>query len=153
MKEGFPSLICATCIERLRIAYDFRNVCLQSDQTLQKYGPVNLDDSVKHSRLLSTPTKFEFVTCANGQSSEIVSMNGETQNSEYLHLKQFLDSEVDLPKSEHIVGDSPSASPDTSIADSFLNENGLDPIRTKAQMEQTIETLQVNQFFRFLVYD
>ncbi|KRT80264.1 zinc-finger associated domain containing protein, partial [Oryctes borbonicus] len=37
LKEDFTQLICSTCVDKLRIAYDFRILCLQSDNTLQQY--------------------------------------------------------------------------------------------------------------------
>ncbi|KRT80182.1 zinc-finger associated domain containing protein [Oryctes borbonicus] len=37
-KEYVPSLICGMCIDKLRIAYDFQTICLQSDRAFQLQG-------------------------------------------------------------------------------------------------------------------
>lgn len=101
LKEGLPSLICPACIERLRIAYDFRNSCLQSDQTLQRYMN-QLQEEVKQtsaSRSLMTPTKFEF-SMSSGSQDSISNTTEDAQNGEYLPLKHFLDNDEDISKTE-----------------------------------------------------
>jgi KRAB domain-containing zinc finger protein len=98
-KEGLPSLICATCIERLRVAYDFRNICLQSDHTLHRYISHLQEDSKQNlgARPLTTPTKFDFAIPTTTQDDIPISVE-EPQNAEYLHLKHFLDNDEDLAK-------------------------------------------------------
>lgn len=112
-KEGLPSLICATCIERLRVAYDFRNICLQSDQTLNRYI-THLQEENKQSlggRLLNSPTKFDFAISTTTQD-EIPIIVEEPQNAEYLHLKHFLDNDEDLKNDSLEVSRSQSTSPE-----------------------------------------
>lgn len=126
IKEGLPSLICGTCIERLRIAYDFRIVCLQSDHTLNRYIS-HLDDTKQNvnivGRSLMTPTKFEFGLQTS--NNEVIPMIGEEpQNAEYLHLKHFLDNDEELTKSENLVDTtaSRSSSPDDAQTGTSLSK-------------------------------
>lgn len=118
MKEGYPSLICSTCIERLRVAYDFRLVCLQSDHTLSKYLEhlsINNKQKIISERPLSTPTKFEFPTSSTQSRNSPV--NDECQqNVEYLHLKHFLDSDDEISRSETLLSKDTSRfnSPDST---------------------------------------
>ncbi|KAK4886553.1 hypothetical protein RN001_002824 [Aquatica leii] len=127
MKEGLPSLICTTCIERLRVAYDFRSVCLQSDNTLQRYIS-HLQDEAKQTingqRPLTTPTKFDF-GIPNSASDNLPCIIEEPQNAEYLHLKHFLDNDEELTKSENLVDTtSRSTSPDSNtVTVNFVNNN------------------------------
>ncbi|KAJ8912885.1 hypothetical protein NQ315_011208 [Exocentrus adspersus] len=112
LKEGLPSLICGACIERLRIAYDFRIVCLQSDQTLGRYI-THLDDNKQNlslvGRPLMTPTKFEFGLSTS--NNEVLPIIGEE-----LHLKHFLDNDEELTKNETLV--------DTAISRSSTPDDG-----------------------------
>lgn len=119
MKEGFPSLICSSCIDRLRIAYDFRLVCLQSDQTLCKYLE-HISINSKQTKnfvegTLSLPTtKFGFGT----STSEFV-YNERQQNVEYVQLKHFLDSDNDINRSENVVS-TRCTSPDSTCKGRYL---------------------------------
>lgn len=115
-----PSLICGACIERLRVAYDFRNSCLQSDQTLQRY--VNqLHEEVKQTSAavpLMTPTKFEF-SMSSGSQDSISNVTEDTQSGEYLPLKQFLENDGDITKSETFMSSGVSRA-EMHKADNFL---------------------------------
>lgn len=115
-----PSLICANCIEKLRAAYDFRNACLQSDHTLQRYISHLQEEASKPSncdRPLTTPTKFE-LGISSAPSEGLPCIIEEPQSAEYLHLKHFLDNDDDITKSEHLVDTaaSRSTSPDPALA-------------------------------------
>lgn len=127
MKEGLPSSICATCIERLRVAYEFRNICLQSDQTLQRYLQEDSKSGIVSSHSLHTPTKFDFTLSSGTQDSLPCE---ETHNEEYIHLKHFLDTDEELPKEEPLVDGTPSrsSSPDNSLTSSFLDNQGEDQL-------------------------
>lgn len=124
-------MICANCIEKLRAAYDFRNTCLQSDHTLQRYISHLQEEASKPNncdRPLTTPTKFE-LGISSAPSEGLPCIIEEPQNAEYLHLKHFLDNDDDITKSEHLVdtATSRSTSPDPSLATgmclSFMKSN------------------------------
>lgn len=114
MKEGLPSLICTTCIDRLRVAYDFRSVCLQSDTTLQRYV-AHLQNEAKQA--LSSTSKFDFTIPTTQES--LPNIIEEPQNA--FELKHFLDNDEELNKTDHLVDatTSPSSSPDPTTT--FLN--------------------------------
>ncbi|KAF5285974.1 hypothetical protein FQA39_LY16485 [Lamprigera yunnana] len=127
MKEGLPSLICTTCIERLRVAYDFRSTCIQSDSTLQRYIS-HLQDEAKQTingqHSLTTPTKLEF-SFPNSSNDNLPCIIEEPQNAEYLHLKHFLDNDEELTKNENLVDTtSPSVSPDINTVNVTFVDNG-----------------------------
>lgn len=112
-------MICGTCIDRVRIAYDFRNICLQSDHTLQRYIS-HLQEEAKQDvsgRPLTTPTKFDFGLPPAPQDS-IPCIIEEPQNAEYLHLKHFLDNDEDLTKNEQLIdaATSRSTTPESASA-------------------------------------
>lgn len=88
-KEGLPSFICSSCIERLRVSYDFRTVCLQSENTLQKYGggPMSIA-----------------ITPENVIENIVITTEGSS-NAEYVHLKHFLDNEDELKNDDNISRD------------------------------------------------
>ncbi|CAH1160007.1 unnamed protein product [Phaedon cochleariae] len=119
LKQGLPSLICEICIDHLRVAYDFRLVCLQSDQTLERYLSLPDRDSKQetNTRQLSTPTKFDFSVGTTTEENLSI-IEEEPQNAEYIHLKHFLDndeeaSKSDLQSEQELEGnDSRSSSPD-----------------------------------------
>lgn len=118
LKEGLPSLICSTCIERLRVAYDFKNICLQSDHTLLRYISHLQDDDSKdnsEARSLATPTKFDFAITTESEENIPISIE-EPQNAEYLHLKHFLDNDEDLVKTDDTIARSNTASPNSPSA-------------------------------------
>ncbi|XP_050515593.1 zinc finger protein 436-like [Diabrotica virgifera virgifera] len=107
LKERVASLICSVCIERLRVAYDFRIVCLQSDATINRYLCIQ-DDSKQQgtsieTRTLSTPTKFEFSIATTAASETTALLTEDHQNSEYIHLKHFLDSDEVLMKQDDLI--------------------------------------------------
>ncbi|XP_060532068.1 zinc finger protein ZFP2-like isoform X3 [Cylas formicarius] len=96
-RSGLSSLICEQCLATLRISYNFRTSCISTDQILQKCLSDNIDFKQPLERQLLTPTKFDF-SISNHETIPLLSE--ETQNSEYLHLKHFLDNEEELDKSE-----------------------------------------------------
>nr|XP_023019661.1 uncharacterized protein LOC111508414 [Leptinotarsa decemlineata] len=96
LKEGLPSLICETCIDRLRVAYDFRVICLQSDYTLSRY--LNLSEEKYR---MSYASKYP---CTVTPPNENLSMiNTDEQNIGYIHLKHFLDSEEEQMKNDRLL--------------------------------------------------
>lgn len=81
-------------------------MCLQSDHTLSKcLGHLPADSKQEaciEERPLNTPTKFEFtITNNTNEISSIIS--DEPQNTEYFHLKHFLDSNDELAKTEQLI--------------------------------------------------
>lgn len=115
------SLICSACIERLRVAYDFRNSCLQSDQTLQRYMS-QLQEEVKQTSTsvpLMTPTKFEFGITSGSQDS-ISNVTDDTQGAEYLPLKQFLEHDEVITKSESFLNPGASRASEIAKTNNFL---------------------------------
>jgi KRAB domain-containing zinc finger protein len=149
-KEGLPSLICATCIERLRVAYDFRNICLQSDHTLHRYISHLQEDSKQNlgARPLTTPTKFDFAIPTTTQDDIPISVE-EPQNAEYLHLKHFLDNDEDLAKNDSLVDvpRSSSASPDSPSTTGFLNSQNQheQPQQQPSSQLQSMPHPQIHQ--------
>ncbi|KAL3267217.1 hypothetical protein HHI36_011352 [Cryptolaemus montrouzieri] len=136
-KEGLPSLICSSCIERLRVSYDFRNVCLQSDNTLQKYiGHLRSFTTMSEAGTISIP-KIQF-TAAN--IIENVVITEEPQNAEYLHLKHFLDNEEELKNDSLVI--SRGTSPDDISTPAFLDnqETHLQELTTPKNIEHLEET-------------
>ncbi|XP_044748091.1 gastrula zinc finger protein XlCGF57.1-like [Coccinella septempunctata] len=115
-KEGLPSFICSTCIDRLRVSYDFRTVCLQSENTLQKCVSGHLRGFTTISES-GTISKMEF----GGANiiENIVITTQDSPNAEYLHLKHFLDNEDELKNDVNI---SRGASPALISQDSHLQE-------------------------------
>lgn len=162
LKEGAPSLICTACIEKLRIAYDFRNACLQSEHTLQRYAnQIQVEAKQQNSinnRPLVTPTKFEF-TISNVAQEGLPCIIEEPQNQEYLHLKHFLDTNGELLKSEQIVETtqpSRSSTPDQRNTTTFISDHHVQTIDT---IESQIETPQLQEvilqklyLFQIVVY-
>lgn len=143
LKEGLPSLICSTCIDKLRVAYEFRNVCIQSDQTLQRYIS-HLQDEAKqqnsNGRPLTTPTKFEF-TISHPVQDGLPCIIEEPQNAEYLHLKHFLDNDDELLKSEQIVETqtSRSTSPDQHSNTNFIaTEHHIQTMVPQIELQQEV---------------
>ncbi|KAK9717956.1 Zinc-finger associated domain (zf-AD) [Popillia japonica] len=150
LKEGAPSLICTACIEKLRIAYDFRNACLQSEHTLQRYAnQIQVEAKQQNSinnRPLVTPTKFEF-TISNVAQEGLPCIIEEPQNQEYLHLKHFLDTNGELLKSEQIVETtqtSRSSTPDQRNTTTFISDHHVQTIDT---IESQIETPQLQEAY------
>lgn len=102
-----PSLICAPCIDRLRVAYDFRNSCLQSDQTLQRYLG-QLQEEVKQNDLPRLP-----VSDFNMTTTQDVAEQPRT--AEYIPLKHFLDNDEEMAKTEGYAETGPAGGGDGSI--------------------------------------
>lgn len=149
-------MICSACIERLRIAYEFKNICIQSAQTLERCMGQSNENNKSHiipTRPLSTPTKFEFEIEPESKNSITCTIE-EPQSSEYLNLKHFLDNEEELSKPTHLVevSTSRSTSPDeASTSTRFIESNGgnrqpqILQIRTDAEsntIRVQIQTLQ-----------
>lgn len=89
LKKGIPSLICIACIERLRVAYEFRNICLQSDKTLQQH--INqLQENEKNV----SEVEVERHTLSNCQS-----IKDETEE-EYSHLRQIFERNDKITKAD-----------------------------------------------------
>lgn len=88
------------CIDRLRIAYDFRLVCIQSDQKLCKYVE-HLSINGKHNNnsddsTFNIPSKFS--------SSNLETFDTEKQqNVDYVQLKHFLENDEEISTSKNIV--------------------------------------------------
>ncbi|CAG9858007.1 unnamed protein product [Phyllotreta striolata] len=126
LKEGLPTLICALCIEHLRVAYDFRLTCIQSDETLNRY--IRVQEESKQHPLCITTTKFEYTTSnSSGNTAQINILSEETAENtdEYLHLKHFLDNDEELAKQGETLEDDDDDknchSDDAQI--SFINES------------------------------
>lgn len=130
LKEGLPSLICANCIDRLRVAYDFKNACLQSDQTLQRYvshlqeeEEKEVGSSFSAESLGLTNSKFDF-TIPVGDSSLPIIIEEEQQTGEFLHLKHFLDNEEELSKQEAASNNIELAQEtETVISENYITES------------------------------
>lgn len=77
--------------------YDFKNLCLQSDNTLQRYLNNQQEQSkcISNERQLATPTKFDFGLQTD---SHIANLNQEPSNSDHLILKNFLDASDDITR-------------------------------------------------------
>ncbi|KRT80259.1 zinc-finger associated domain containing protein, partial [Oryctes borbonicus] len=143
-KEGLPSFICAMCIEKLRIAYDFRTVCLQSDQALQRYTN-HLQGEAKDqssNRSLTTPTKFEY-TISTVTQDGLPCIIEEPQK--YLHLEHFLDNE-ELLKSEQLgetTQSSRSSTPERNNSGGFITSE--DGGQTVNRIKGTLDTPQIQE--------
>ncbi|GJQ74995.1 hypothetical protein Trydic_g9617 [Trypoxylus dichotomus] len=121
LKEEFTQLICSNCIDKLRIAYDFRILCLQSDNTLQQY--------LNQQKITTTVqtydvTNFELTTNVMSlQANSIASEKTlDQQTSDLLSLKHFLDNEEVLAKSSNAINEiqhSRSATPDSVATAGF----------------------------------
>lgn len=117
VKDDFYSLICAGCIEKLRIAYEFRILCLQSDDTLQQsfcqdkglsmepYSTVMLNDYI------TAPPSEQFVE--NSISKP------DSQTTDFLNIRELLEAEDELTKSSHHAETSRSESPDSIATTGF----------------------------------
>lgn len=139
------SLICTACIERLRVAYDFRNSCLQSDQTLQRYMN-QLQEEVKQTSAsvpLMTPTKFEFGMSSGSQDS-ISNVTEDTQGGEYLPLKQFLEQGEVITKSENFLNAAASRNSEIAKTDNFLT------VSVSRATSPPTATGKVNNYLMFL---
>lgn len=132
-KEGIPSFICSSCIERLRVSYDFRTVCLQSESTLQKCGHLRSFTAISEGGTISIP-KLEF-TQAN-IIENIVITTDESPNTEYLHLKHFLDNEDELKNDVNNMSRSASPAFHLGSQDSHLQE------LTNKLSQKTLEELE-----------
>ncbi|KAF5285977.1 hypothetical protein FQA39_LY16488 [Lamprigera yunnana] len=96
-RDRYSLLICIFCIEKLRTAYDFQKLCVDSDNTLKRY--LNNQEHSKHGlcddRSLATPTKFDYSLQMQIQN------NVELQN-DYLNLRSLLeDSECSAEASRN----------------------------------------------------
>ncbi|CAH0560206.1 unnamed protein product [Brassicogethes aeneus] len=130
-KDNISTLLCTNCIDRLRISYDFRIVCLNSDQTLQRF----LANPHEDKRILTTPTKFDF-TIPTTTHETINGIIEDPQNTEYIHLKHFLDNEEELNKPDEL-GDvnSRSTTPENTTTEYLATSN---------QQIQHIQTEQIH---------
>ncbi|KAL1506573.1 hypothetical protein ABEB36_005907 [Hypothenemus hampei] len=116
LQDGFPKLICEDCIEQLRISFNFRNVCLTSNETLQKY--------VEQMSQKISP-KDMIYDCLEATAKPDSTNSNDRHNTEFIHLKHFLDSESELGKSDSIEikskNRSRSCSPDSNT-EHFVND-------------------------------
>ncbi|RZC39554.1 zf-AD domain containing protein, partial [Asbolus verrucosus] len=116
-KSGYSNLLCSNCTEKLRIAYDFRLLCIHSENASQQYfsqekitSYTNLDDY----QLTNT---IQIQNIQNNIIEPPTKVNAH-QNNEYLNLKQFLDEE-ELSKSSKCIENSRSTSPDSVATTGF----------------------------------
>ncbi|KAJ8942570.1 hypothetical protein NQ318_010378 [Aromia moschata] len=84
LREGVSDVLCTGCLCTLRVAYDFRLQCLQSENEIQRYFNQNLNNFVSNSAQIQI--------AHNGQKPY-----SQQQNSDCLNLKQILD-EAELLK-------------------------------------------------------
>ena len=110
-KPGYSNLMCSNCTEKLRVAYDFRLMCIHSENTSQQYfgqdkvtSYTNLDD-------------YQLTSTIHIQNNIIEHPQKEntSANSDYLSL---LDEET-ISKSTKQVENSRSVSPDSVATTGF----------------------------------
>ncbi|KAK9885611.1 hypothetical protein WA026_012375 [Henosepilachna vigintioctopunctata] len=142
-KEGLPSLICSSCIERLRISYDFKNVCLQSDNTLQKYIGQTFTTISEGTTILNPKIEFRESTIINNVVDNVVIQ--ASHNVEYIHLKHFLDNEEELKNDS--VAISRGTSPDNIATPAFLEsqDSHLQELTTPKNIQQ-LEEVHLQNF-------
>lgn len=74
-------------------------------------------------RILTTPTKFDFVIPTSTPEA-ITEIIDEPQNSEYIHLKHFLDNDEESSKNDQELDiPSRSSTPDVSQSKGKNNNN------------------------------
>ncbi|ERL88151.1 gastrula zinc finger protein XlCGF57.1 isoform X1 [Dendroctonus ponderosae] len=110
--EDFPRFICNYCIGQLRVSYNFRNNCINTNQSLQKCLKKVQQPKVEENKVL-------YNCLATGQAQNIVSV-GDGNNAEYI---QFYDSAGQLAKRDSEQSDrSSSRGPTTESAkENFSN--------------------------------
>ncbi|KAK9717957.1 Zinc-finger associated domain (zf-AD) [Popillia japonica] len=106
LKEDFIQLICSNCIDKLRIAYDFRILCLQSDNTLQQY--LNEPKDITNVPTYADITNFELANNIVTLDTNTLRTDKplESSTSELLNLKHFLDGTVHITKPAMVTSDS-----------------------------------------------
>ncbi|KAJ8911146.1 hypothetical protein NQ315_004436 [Exocentrus adspersus] len=127
LREGLSNILCSHCLDTLRIAYNFRLLCLQSENNLQSYfnqDKINyqsINDYVPNTNQLHTTQTPD-------------RLNNEHQNSECLNIKQFLDD----TKLQEIGNNNSNSTPDLIL---IARSNGK--IDKEVQKELFINTRSV----------
>ncbi|XP_050308067.1 zinc finger protein 883-like [Anthonomus grandis grandis] len=107
LEQGLPQTICDICVEQLKVSYCFRNTCLESNTTLQNLLQESRCTTVKQGA--GKHVLFENIGTNNKKTESLNELSVEdAENSEYIHLKHFLDDEADaqIGKSESLKCDS-----------------------------------------------
>ncbi|XP_026482424.1 zinc finger protein 595-like [Ctenocephalides felis] len=77
--DGFPNKICRTCLENLDIAYNFKKLCIKSDERIasnsQLKHQVNKNVSIKNSPVKKKP---DGKRCLNKRETIIITVNQTT---------------------------------------------------------------------------
>ncbi|XP_030763741.1 zinc finger protein 2 homolog isoform X1 [Sitophilus oryzae] len=119
VKMEINSVICSECINMLRISYDFRNTCITTHATLEKIiseGNRNDDSSA-----VLFSTKYDCTDSSLIQTIDSLP-DEDITNSEFLHLKHFLDDEDSVKNPQILSSDRSKNNLSDSATERFIHD-------------------------------